>query len=83
MITYHGSDMVLATHSKSSDLSEFKAFSHASSHFFLSENDVSPTNNSVILTLAQIIKHIMSLAAEAELGAFTLMHVKQFHNGTC
>ena len=69
MITYHASDMVLAAHSNASYLSESKACSHAGGHFFLSENDVFPTNNGAILILAQIIKHVMSSAAEPELGA--------------
>jgi hypothetical protein len=69
MITYRASDMVLAAHSDASYLSESKARSRAGGHFFLSENDVFPTNNGAILTLAQIIKHVMSSAAEAELGA--------------
>ena len=42
------------------------ACSRAGGHFFLSDNDVFPTNNGTILTLAQII---MLSAAEAELGA--------------
>eukprot|EP00804_Cyclotella_cryptica_P019260 CCRYP_006149-RA/>CCRYP_006149-RA protein AED:0.38 eAED:0.38 QI:0/0/0/1/1/1/2/0/321 len=38
-------------------------------HFFLSENDHYPTNNGAVLTISQIIKVVMSSAAEAELGA--------------
>eukprot|EP00804_Cyclotella_cryptica_P022383 CCRYP_015922-RB/>CCRYP_015922-RB protein AED:0.47 eAED:0.47 QI:0/-1/0/1/-1/0/1/0/161 len=45
------------------------ALSRAGGHFFLSENDKVPRNNGAILTLAQIIKSVMSSAAEAELGA--------------
>ena len=37
--------------------------------FSFLKNDVFPTNNGAILTLAQIIKHVRSSAAEAELGA--------------
>ena len=40
----------------------------------MSENANDPKNNRAVLTVAQIIKSIMSLAAEAELGAL-------FHNG--
>ena len=36
VITYHSSDMFLATHSDASYLSEPKARSRAGSHFFLS-----------------------------------------------
>ena len=35
----------------------------------MSENANDPKNNRAVLTVAQIIKSIMSLAAEAELGA--------------
>eukprot|EP00804_Cyclotella_cryptica_P004492 CCRYP_017634-RA/>CCRYP_017634-RA protein AED:0.15 eAED:0.15 QI:0/0/0/1/1/1/2/0/934 len=69
MITYRASNMILAVHSDASYLSETKARSRAGGHFFLSEDDPSPRNNGAILTLAQIIKPVMSSAAEAELGA--------------
>eukprot|EP00804_Cyclotella_cryptica_P026336 CCRYP_007671-RA/>CCRYP_007671-RA protein AED:0.18 eAED:0.21 QI:0/0/0/1/0/0.33/3/0/1086 len=69
MITYRASNMILAVHSDASYLSETKAHSRAGGHFFLSEDDPSPRNNGAILTLAQIIKPVMSSAAEAELGA--------------
>eukprot|EP00804_Cyclotella_cryptica_P005170 CCRYP_014218-RA/>CCRYP_014218-RA protein AED:0.46 eAED:0.46 QI:0/-1/0/1/-1/1/1/0/194 len=61
--------MVLAAHSDASYLSEMNARSHAGGHFFLSENKHYPTNNRAVLTIVQIIKAIMSSAAEAELGA--------------
>eukprot|EP00804_Cyclotella_cryptica_P008878 CCRYP_013090-RA/>CCRYP_013090-RA protein AED:0.15 eAED:0.14 QI:0/0/0/1/1/1/3/0/882 len=69
MITYRASNMILAVHSNASYLSETKARSRAGGHFFLSEDDPSPRNNGAILNLAQIIKPVMSSAAEAELGA--------------
>ena len=69
MITYRASDMVLAVHSDASYLSERKARSRSGGHFFMSENDTYPTNNGAVLTVAQIIKAVMSSAAEAELGA--------------
>eukprot|EP00804_Cyclotella_cryptica_P027157 CCRYP_016091-RA/>CCRYP_016091-RA protein AED:0.31 eAED:0.28 QI:0/0/0/1/1/1/2/0/527 len=69
MITYCASNMILAIHSDTSYLSETKARSRAGGHFFLSEDDPSPRNNGVVLTLAQIIKPVMSSAAEAEIGA--------------
>eukprot|EP00804_Cyclotella_cryptica_P029058 CCRYP_005246-RA/>CCRYP_005246-RA protein AED:0.35 eAED:0.35 QI:0/-1/0/1/-1/1/1/0/391 len=69
MITYRASNMILPVHSDASYLSETKARSRAGGHFFLSEDDPSPRNNGAILTLAQIIKPVMSSAAEAELGA--------------
>jgi len=69
IITYRASNMTLAVHSDASYLSETKARSRAGGHFFLSENDPFPRNNGAILTLAQIIKPVMSSAAEAELAA--------------
>jgi hypothetical protein len=68
-ITYRASNMVLAAHSDASYLSESKARSRAGGHFFLSENDQFPQNNGAIITISQIIKAVMSSAAEAELGA--------------
>eukprot|EP00804_Cyclotella_cryptica_P022275 CCRYP_018105-RA/>CCRYP_018105-RA protein AED:0.44 eAED:0.42 QI:0/-1/0/1/-1/1/1/0/194 len=61
--------MILAAHSDASYLSESNARSRAGGHFFLSKNDHYPTNNGAILTILQIIKVVMSSAAEAELGA--------------
>lgn len=69
VITYRASDMILAAHSDASYLSESKARSRAGGHFFLSENNEFPTNNGAVLTISQIIKAVMSSAAEAELGA--------------
>jgi hypothetical protein len=69
ILTYHASDMVLAGHSDASYLSESNARSRTSGHFFMSNNTAKPPNNGAILTTAQIIKAVMSLAAEAEVGA--------------
>eukprot|EP00804_Cyclotella_cryptica_P006175 CCRYP_015258-RB/>CCRYP_015258-RB protein AED:0.28 eAED:0.28 QI:0/0/0/1/1/1/3/0/731 len=69
MVTFHASDMVLAVHSDASYLSETKARSRAGGHFFMSTKDVFPPNKGAVLTISQIIKVVMSSAAEAELGA--------------
>jgi len=61
--------MILAAHSDATYLSETKVCSRAGGHSFLSENDDVPRNNGAILKIAQIIKSVMSSAAEAELGA--------------
>lgn len=61
--------MVLAIHSDASYLSESNARSRAGGHFFLSKDDPVPANNGAILSIAQIIKAVMTSAAEAELGA--------------
>jgi hypothetical protein len=61
--------MVLVVHSEASYLSESKARSHAGGHFFMSSNVDDPINNRAILNLAQLIKAVMSSAAEVKLGA--------------
>ena len=69
IVTYHASDMVLAGHSDASYLSESKARSRAGGHFFMSTDTARPPNNGAVLTIAQIIKAVMTSAAEAEIGA--------------
>ena len=69
ILTYRASDMVLAIHSDASYLSEAKARSRAGGHFFLSDNAEFQANNGAVHTTAQIIKAVMSSAAEAEIGA--------------
>lgn len=70
VVTYKASDMKLAIHSDASYLNEPKARSRAGGHFFLTKkhNDTNPDNGAV-LNIAQVIKAVMSSAAEAELGA--------------
>jgi hypothetical protein len=68
-ITYKASSMVLTGHSDASYLSETNARSRAGGHFFMSNDDPISTNNRAILTAFQIIKAVMSSAAEAEIGA--------------
>jgi hypothetical protein len=69
IVTYHTSDMVLGGHSNALYLSKTKACSRAGRHFFMSSNTAKPLNNGTILTITQIIKVVMSSAAEAEVGA--------------
>ncbi len=69
ILTYKASNMVLAIHSDASYLSEPKAQSHAGGHMFMSTNGNIPANNGAILNILQIIRAVMSSAAEAELGA--------------
>jgi hypothetical protein len=61
--------MVLVVHSDASYLSEPKARSRAGGHFFMSSDTTDPQNNGAVLNIAQLIKAVMSSAAEAELGA--------------
>jgi hypothetical protein len=69
IVTYHASDMVLVGHSNASYLSKSEACSRAARRFFMSNNTAEPLNNSAILTIAQIVKAVMSLVAEAQVGA--------------
>eukprot|EP00804_Cyclotella_cryptica_P011209 CCRYP_007737-RB/>CCRYP_007737-RB protein AED:0.21 eAED:0.17 QI:0/-1/0/1/-1/1/1/0/1078 len=69
ILTYRKSGMVLAAHSDASYLNESAAHSRAGGHHFLSENVEHPPNNGAILNVAEIIKAVMSSAAESELGA--------------
>jgi hypothetical protein len=72
ILTYHARDMVLAIHSDAGYLNESKAWSRAGGIFFLSSNVRNPQNNGAILTVAQIIDVVMSLATEAEIGALII-----------
>jgi len=69
VLTYVASDMVLAIHSDASYLSERNARSRAGGHFYMSDNSKFPPNNGAVLNISQIIKAVMSSAAESELGA--------------
>ena len=73
IITYSASEMVLAVHSDASYLCESNARSRAGGHFFMSNDTTYPPNNGAILNIAQIIKNVMSSAAEAKLGALYIM----------
>ena len=69
VLTYKASDMVLSVHSDASYLSAPKARSRAGGHFYLSDNSTEPPNNGAVLSIAQILKNVMSSAADAEIGA--------------
>ena len=69
VLTYKSSEMVLVGHSDTLHLSETKASIRAGGHFFMSKNTTFPTNNGTVFTISKIIKAVMSLAAEAEMGA--------------
>jgi hypothetical protein len=68
IITYRKSDMILDGDSDASYLSKRGARSRAGGHFFMSSNTPVPPNNGAVLTIAQLIKAVMSSAAEAEIG---------------
>ena len=69
VLTYNKSNMILAVHSDASYLSETKSRSRAGGHFFLSKDEREPENNGAILNIVQIIRRVVTSAAEAEIGA--------------
>ena len=82
IITYSASQMILAAHSDAGYLNEPEARSRAGGHFFLSSDVDIPPNNGAILTVAQVIKNVMSSAAEAELGALYIIAREAAHART-
>jgi hypothetical protein len=68
ILAYHASNMVLAIHSNASYLSKPKSCSRAGGHMFTAGKDNIPFNNGAVLNILQIIRAVMSSAAEAELG---------------
>jgi hypothetical protein len=60
--------MILAAHSDAAYLNISKARSRAGAHIMCSKNDPIPSHNGPVLTISQIIKFVMSSAAEAELS---------------
>ena len=71
-ILYRASDMVLAGRADAGFNNETKARSRAGAHIFLSENESIPRWNGPILTIARIMKYVVSSAAEAEMIALFL-----------
>jgi hypothetical protein len=73
-IRYHASDMILHINSDASYLSENEAKSRAGAFFYMGSN--AKTNkkltNGAILIIIKVLKHVMSLATEAENGAVFL-----------
>ena len=71
-IKYRSSDMVLCGHSDAGFNNERGSRSRAGAHIFLSEDDNFPRWNGPVLTIAQIMKYILTSAAEAETAALFL-----------
>jgi hypothetical protein len=70
-IRYHASDMILHIHSDASYLSENEAKSRAGGFFYMGNNNKNDKKltNGAILIVSKVLKHVMSSAAEAEIGA--------------
>ena len=67
-ISYRASGMVLAAHSDTAYLNVTTACSRAGAHIMLSDDVPAPSYNGPVLTIAHIIKNVMSSAAESELS---------------
>jgi hypothetical protein len=70
-IRYHASDMILHIHSDASYLSENGAKSRAGGFFYMgsgTKTDKKLTNGEILI-ISKVLKHVMSSAAEAEIGA--------------
>jgi hypothetical protein len=73
-IQYRASDMILHIHSDASYLTEAESRSRAGGHHFLGDtpSNQTTTPNGPILNIAKILRNVMSLAAEAEVGTLFL-----------
>jgi hypothetical protein len=72
-LRYGASDMILHVYSDASYLTEPEARSHAGGHHYLGNLPGKPSLlNGPILNLSQVLKGVMSSAAEAEIGALYL-----------
>ena len=69
ILTYRARSMVLAVHSNASYLTEPKARSRAGGHHFMSEDERYPAYNGPVLSVAKILRNVMTSAADAEIGA--------------
>ena len=67
-ILYRSSAMIFSAHSDAAYLNVPQARSRAAAHIMLSENNPASSINGPVLTISQIIKNVMSSAAEAELS---------------
>ncbi len=68
-IVYRANDMILCANADAGFLKKTNSCSKAGSHIYLSENDPFPQFNGAILSIVQIIKFVMALAAKSELAA--------------
>jgi hypothetical protein len=70
-IRYHASDMILHIHIDASNLSENEAKSRAGGFFYMGSDTKTDTKltNEAILIISKVLKHVMSSAAEAKIGA--------------
>jgi hypothetical protein len=70
-IRYHESDMILHIHSDAPYISENEARSRAGGFFYMgsdTQTDKKLTNGALLI-IGKVLKHVMSSATEAEIGA--------------
>ena len=77
VVAYHASNMVLSCHSDALYLSKPGSRSRVGGNFFLSKDATMPANNGAVLNIAQIIKLVKTLAAEAETGEI-IINAREF-----
>jgi hypothetical protein len=70
-IRYHSSDMILHIHSHASYLSEDESKIRAGGFFYMGDatKHQKKLSNGAILIISKVLKHVMSSATEAEIGA--------------
>jgi hypothetical protein len=68
-IVYCASNMILCAHADAGFLNKTNSRSRAGAHIYLLEDNPFPWINGAILSIAQIIKFVMALAAKSELAA--------------
>jgi hypothetical protein len=68
-IVYRASNMILCAHADAGFLNETNSRSRVGAHIYLSEDEPFPRFNGAVLSIAQIIKFVMALAAESKLAA--------------
>jgi hypothetical protein len=68
ILTYKASNMALASHSDASYLSKPKACSRVNGHMFMAGKEEISTNNGAVLNILQVVRAVMSSAAEAKLS---------------
>ena len=66
---FRKSNMELLGHIDAGYLNYLKSQRRAGGNFYMSNSSPIPPNNGAVITISQIIKAVMSSAAEAELGA--------------
>jgi hypothetical protein len=61
--------MILCVHANTGSLNETNSCSRAGAHIYLSDDEPFPCFNGAVLSIDQIIKFVMALAAESKLVA--------------